>query len=176
MAYSKQEQLFFNFCCRGNITDLCFILMQFSPSYDVLHKGIEQAILGQKPNTLNFLIEEFEQYIDPHYNDNYYFLLCLSMLINSNINDDKKSKTLGNKLLKPKKFDKNKLKKFIYEYVDSKGEIANYFFAKLYRHPFGKILPKELTLVENYSKNESYYSKFIEYFKKENIIKVVVDF
>ena len=101
MIYTQQERQFLNICCRGTISDLYWILINYTPSYDILHRGVEQAILGQKPNTLNVLVENFD--IDPHYNDNYLFLLCLSMLINLNENDSKKSKSLGNKLLKSKK-------------------------------------------------------------------------
>ena len=112
MIYTQQERQFLNICCRGTISDLYWILINYTPSYDILHRGVEQAILGQKPNTLNVLVENFD--IDPHYNDNYLFLLCLSMLINLNENDSKKSKSLGNKLLKSKKLDKQKLKKYIF--------------------------------------------------------------
>ena len=88
MTYTQQERQFLNICCRGTISDLYWILINYTPSYDILHRGVEQAILGQKPNTLNVLVENFD--IDPHYNDNYFFLLCLSMLINLNKNDSKK--------------------------------------------------------------------------------------
>ena len=174
MIYTQQERQFLNICCRGTISDLYWILINYTPSYDILHRGVEQAILGQKPNTLNVLVENFD--IDPHYNDNYLFLLCLSMLINLNENNSKKSKSLGNKLLKSKKLDKQKLKKYIFEFVNSRGEISNHFFFKLYKHPFSKYLPKTLTDIDSYPNKERLHSTFIEYFKKENLIQSIVDF
>lgn len=174
MEYTRKDRHFLYFCQKGNVSELCYLLINYTPSCDVLHKGVEYSILCKKPNTLNFLIEQFE--VDPHHNNNYFFLLCLCMIKSLDESDNKKSKTLGNKLLKSKLFDKEEFKKYVFKFVQEKEISQNHFYMKLYNHPFSKFLPKHLVDFDNYFPDNSFYSEFTDYFKKEKILDILVDF